>query len=264
VIKQASLSIAVATTLFMTGCGGEVAKMAESTALDMKAELQNKMINEGTEAVLTEIAKFIDGETKEVITDETARADAIAAIQDSLREPIRDRVSEIVKGTEDVSKIDVVQMAIDILEALKPEILEMIKEYLPEEEPEPEPTIEEIQEIVLPAESIEAINGITMRKGELPSISSSAKEALSGLADFLKSNEGYKVSFKAYTDASGSNAYNLELSQKRAGFLAEYLISFGVSESQVEAIGFGETEFIDPANPYSDKNRRIVVELSER
>jgi outer membrane protein OmpA-like peptidoglycan-associated protein len=265
VIKQASLSIAVATTLFMTGCGGELNKMAEKTALEAKEAALNSAIHNITEETLKKVGEFTDSEAKGLITDETARAEVVVAIQDNLRPAIKDRVSHAVKGSEDLQKVDFVKTAIEILEILKPEIIEMIKAHLPQEEPEPEPepTIEEVQETVLPAEAVEAINSVSTSANAMPSVNVHAKNALNHLGHFLKENTGYKVTIKAFTDASGSNAYNLELSQKRANFLAEYLTSIGVSETQVEAKGFGEEELLDPSNPNSSKNRRIVVELSE-
>jgi len=136
-----------------------------------------------------------------------------------------------------------------------------------------EPTIEEnqtveesapvVEEVVIPTESIATINTISIPLGQIPTIDNSTKEALNKLADFLKTNPNQKAIFKSYTDASGSEEYNLEISQKRADLLKEYLISLGVDASQVEAIGYGETNFVDPENPNSPKNRRIEVEISE-
>tara|TARA_B110000459_G_C16232731_1_gene325679 strand:- start:104 stop:370 length:267 start_codon:yes stop_codon:yes gene_type:complete len=49
-----------------------------------------------------------------------------------------------------------------------------------------------------------------------------------------------KVELSAHTDAIGSDAYNKLLSQKRAEFLVDIFIFFGVPESQLVPVGYGE------------------------
>ena len=62
------------------------------------------------------------------------------------------------------------------------------------------------------------------------------------LADFLHSEPGIKVLITGYTDTQGDHEYNMKLSQKRAGFVRDYLVSQGVSDScfQVDSKGPGK------------------------
>ena len=87
------------------------------------------------------------------------------------------------------------------------------------------------------------------------------KTRLDVVAEILIQYPDTKVKIKAYTDSLGSSKKNLRLSQMRADRAKEYLISKGVNPQQIEAKGFGETNFINPENPASLENRRIELEL---
>src|SRR5262249_21609996 len=71
---------------------------------------------------------------------------------------------------------------------------------------------------------------------------------------------GYKVLVVGHTDATGKRSYNLELSQRRADAIREALVTtFGVSPYRVEAVGLGEEQLRDPADPKSPVNRRVQL-----
>lgn len=58
----------------------------------------------------------------------------------------------------------------------------------------------------------------------------------------LKDNPKAKVRIAGYTSASGTNAYNQKLSERRANAVQEYLISEGViTRDRLSTIGYGET-----------------------
>lgn len=68
---------------------------------------------------------------------------------------------------------------------------------------------------------------------------------------------------EGHTDARGSAAANLRLSQQRAESVREFLIALGVPPSRLSAVGKGSTEPLDPARPEAAENRRVrVVPLS--
>ncbi len=46
----------------------------------------------------------------------------------------------------------------------------------------------------------------------------------------------------AHTDATGSEKYNQELSEKRADAVESALVEMGVSETQINVAGAGESE----------------------
>ena len=63
-----------------------------------------------------------------------------------------------------------------------------------------------------------------------------------------------------HTDANGSDAYNLSLSDQRAKSVAEFLIeNFHIDPKQLVAVGFGEEKLKNPENPLAAENRRVQV-----
>ena len=63
-----------------------------------------------------------------------------------------------------------------------------------------------------------------------------------------------------HTDAKGAREYNLELSQRRANAIVEALTTtFYVPVYMLMPVGLGEEDLRDPANPYSEVNRRVQL-----
>ena len=68
-----------------------------------------------------------------------------------------------------------------------------------------------------------------------------------------------------HTDSRGSAAYNLNLSQRRAQSVRQYLIAHGAHSEQLTARGYGKSELlIDPEKSDSDRERNRRVELRAR
>lgn len=70
------------------------------------------------------------------------------------------------------------------------------------------------------------------------------KPEAQGLVDanarFIKADPSRKVTVEGHTDERGGREYNLALGQKRAEAVRRSLALLGVSDSQVEAVSFGE------------------------
>jgi len=103
-------------------------------------------------------------------------------------------------------------------------------------------------------------------------LQTAAKNSLTQFATVLKNNTDADVAIQGYTDNAGwrnstteeSYQKNLTLSQQRAAAVQSYLLSQGVSSTQIKSVdGFGE------ANPVADnstaagkaQNRRVEVYL---
>jgi outer membrane protein OmpA-like peptidoglycan-associated protein len=97
-------------------------------------------------------------------------------------------------------------------------------------------------------------------------------EQLSKLATLIKRNPNAKFSIEGYTDSLGAYEYNLDLSQRRADAVAEYLVqAMGINPMQIRARGFGPSKFLVQPRPVSDPameqyeirrqapNRRVVI-----
>lgn len=92
-------------------------------------------------------------------------------------------------------------------------------------------------------------------------LSSSALAALDEMVKYVKSSGNVTITINGHTDRVGAEDYNMELSLRRARYVAKALTTAGVSESIIKYFGFGET---DPAVPTDDavsepKNRRVEI-----
>jgi outer membrane protein OmpA-like peptidoglycan-associated protein len=63
-----------------------------------------------------------------------------------------------------------------------------------------------------------------------------------------------------YTDAAGGEAYNQDLSERRADSIKRYLTDkFGITGSDLVTVGYGKTKLKDPSQPLAEVNRRVQV-----
>ncbi len=88
-----------------------------------------------------------------------------------------------------------------------------------------------------------------------------ANEILDKAAATLQKWGDVKVEVSGYTDSNNTDAYNLELSDRRANAVRDYLISKGVDATRLTAKGYGETNPIADNNTAEGraKNRRVEL-----
>ncbi|HVV84170.1 MAG TPA: OmpA family protein [Kofleriaceae bacterium] len=72
-----------------------------------------------------------------------------------------------------------------------------------------------------------------------------------------------KITIEGHTDDRGNDAYNLDLSQRRAESVRRYLITQGIAGERLDAVGYGETRPIVPndSNAHRSANRRVEFKL---
>jgi outer membrane protein OmpA-like peptidoglycan-associated protein len=88
-----------------------------------------------------------------------------------------------------------------------------------------------------------------------------AMRSLTNVAEFLRENPGQKVTIEGYTDSVGSDAYNRDLSQRRADSVRDFLIQNGISSDRITARGLGE-EYPVASNDTQagrQQNRRVQI-----
>lgn len=100
-----------------------------------------------------------------------------------------------------------------------------------------------------------ATNSATLTEGSRP--------ILEGVAEDLRIHPLVRVELQGHTDSRGADAYNLELSQRRAESVRDYLIAQGVDATRLQAKGYGETQPIaDNATKAGQaENRRVVMKV---
>jgi outer membrane protein OmpA-like peptidoglycan-associated protein len=96
-----------------------------------------------------------------------------------------------------------------------------------------------------------------------------AEETLSKVGEIIRAYQ-YPVAIIGHTDSKGSEAYNLELSKKRAEAVKQWLVSQAeIDPNRIDTIGKGESEPAVPnTNPDGSdnpegrqKNRRVEVRI---
>jgi len=65
---------------------------------------------------------------------------------------------------------------------------------------------------------------------------------LNKLVKVMQDNPSMVIFVKSHTDSKGSQAYNMNLSERRAQSTVQYLISKGISQGRISGKGFGSTE----------------------
>jgi len=90
-----------------------------------------------------------------------------------------------------------------------------------------------------------------------------SKKNLDNLASSLGNFGDSKLLLVGHTDSQGTDSYNQDLSRRRAGSVASYLESHGVSSARVEVTGRGETEPIATNDTEAGRaqNRRVEVAI---
>lgn len=66
--------------------------------------------------------------------------------------------------------------------------------------------------------------------------------SLDGLVETLNDNPNVTIELMSHTDSRGTDEFNLELSQKRAQSVVNYLIEKGISPDRLSAKGYGESQ----------------------
>jgi outer membrane protein OmpA-like peptidoglycan-associated protein len=90
-------------------------------------------------------------------------------------------------------------------------------------------------------------------------ISPMARPQLDALADGIKLlPRGQAIVIEGHTDAVGGEAYNLQLSQRRAQAVKRYLREVhAIEASRLIDVGFGKQRPIEGVDPYAGQNRRV-------
>jgi outer membrane protein OmpA-like peptidoglycan-associated protein/Tol biopolymer transport system component len=87
---------------------------------------------------------------------------------------------------------------------------------------------------------------------------------LDKLIEFLDENPDIHIQINGHTDNFGDPHYNMELSDKRAGSVAAYLLGSSVKEERVRYAGFGETRPVasNETEEGRAENRRTEFEIT--
>lgn len=89
----------------------------------------------------------------------------------------------------------------------------------------------------------------------------SSNKQLQEVLTLLLENSELSLEIQGHTDSDGSEAYNLQLSQRRSESVLNYLVLFGVDPSRLQAKGYGESMPVAPNDTAENKAKNRRVEL---
>ena len=87
-----------------------------------------------------------------------------------------------------------------------------------------------------------------------------SKNELDRLYELLTKNPNLKVELSSHTDSRGSDVYNKKLSQNRAQSCVDYLISKGINEKRIIAMGYGEQELLSTDDEIGQQQSKTAKE----
>lgn len=92
-----------------------------------------------------------------------------------------------------------------------------------------------------------------------------SEASLDQLVEVLNDNPGISIEISSHSDSRGDSTFNLNLSQKRAQSVVDYLVSKGIDASRLKAKGYGETtpRIVDKALAAQHKFLKEGVALSD-
>lgn len=76
-------------------------------------------------------------------------------------------------------------------------------------------------------------------------IRADAAKILNELVRTMRDNPTLEIELGSHTDSRGVDVYNLDLSQRRARSVVDYLVSRGIARERMTAKGYGETQLIN-------------------
>ena len=75
-----------------------------------------------------------------------------------------------------------------------------------------------------------------------------ARETLNTMATCMEQNADWRLVVEGHADERGTTEYNLQLGEKRAQAIKEYISRKGVSKDRIRTVSYGEEKPLDPAS----------------
>ncbi len=128
----------------------------------------------------------------------------------------------------------------------------------PSAEPAPAPAAPQVAEKII----LRGVN-FDFDKDEIRSDGAVILDEAAGM--LTGAHTGARVRIEGHTDATGPDAYNQGLSERRANSVRSYLVSHGVDASRLTTVGYGESSPIADNGTREGRalNRRVELQVEE-
>lgn len=185
---------------------------------------------------------YTENETEE--SDSTSIADAGETSETGDEGEVTETEEAIADGSESETEVDTGDReAFTLNPAYQP--AEGVKKFTPEPG-----KVFFLHELSFPSGSAEIGNGLIAH--------------LENMASFLELHPEVKIEVSGHTDNTGTADGNQRLSEQRAKAVKDFLVKKGISESRIQAVGYGQTRPIatnDQEEEGRELNRRIEMKI---
>lgn len=96
-------------------------------------------------------------------------------------------------------------------------------------------------------------------------LKSGTNSTIVNLASFMRDYPDRRVRIEGYTDSTGGDEYNKQLSENRAMAVKDALVNAGIESSRIDVQGFGESNPVasNDTNEGRQLNRRVEILISD-
>jgi outer membrane protein OmpA-like peptidoglycan-associated protein len=105
------------------------------------------------------------------------------------------------------------------------------------------------------------LSGSVLFRSDEATLLPEALKRLEGVTDALMETKERTILIEGHTDSQGSDAYNIDLSQRRAESVRSFLTARGYEPSRIRAVGIGEARPVAGNNTAEGRanNRRVEI-----
>lgn len=109
----------------------------------------------------------------------------------------------------------------------------------------------------------DAIRGIQF-ESDRDMIKAVSYPILDNVVNVMRNNPHYRLEITGHTDSTGDESHNLDLSQRRAKAVKEYLVGRGIDPSRIRSNGYGSSRPVATNNTSEGRalNRRVEFKVS--
>jgi outer membrane protein OmpA-like peptidoglycan-associated protein len=123
-----------------------------------------------------------------------------------------------------------------------------------------------LQAKVTETEVIIQLPGAILFDFDSAAIRQDAERALEDVRQVIASYSGRPVRVEGHTDSVAGDEYNLKLSERRAGSVAQWLVERGIEKARVATAGLGEAKPVasNESSEGRQKNRRVEIIIARK
>jgi OmpA-OmpF porin, OOP family len=187
--------------------------------------------------------------------------------EDAPRPSGRDKAIPAVESIDAAGTTERAKAARERAEHAEKEAAELEAQALRERQRSTTARLAELERELAEFKAQETERGLVLTLGDVQfapdqeTLTAEAMRKLSPLVTILKEQPKRSIRIEGHADSRGEEAYNLDLSQRRADAVRDFLTANGIRPTRITARGYGETEAVasNVTSAGRQENRRVEV-----